>query len=776
MKLKFNCNTKTIIDLSICFGITFLIFFHTLHRPWIFYDENIIYDETLFPIPASFSEIFEIIGSFGLSTNLNSSNFLYSSNSVTRFNLFDIPIRLFIGFLFQKNAFLYHSLALCLHLLNIAIVYQILKWCFSNSKRLITVLLTLLWAIHPAQIESVLLTTNFVATFNYSVFFLLFLDFIKNKERNVSLKRRVVLPFCFLLPMLINEYIVALPVILFTYGFIDNLKSINIKDSFKIALQQSLPYLIGLVIYVVYFIFSSYQFSYPASINPLILLTERVFWFAPQIFFHFIKLIFFPRTLSLDQSAFVGLGKSLFDTYSIFCMVFILLWITVPLIIFLSKKKNNGFLFLSWLFFISMLPFSQFLSQTYCLASERYLYTPLFFIIFGLAKILKENTRASVKPAPTIFTILLFTVLILCFTRSLFSTFDWKDNNTLIQSLIKSSPNDLYKGMRLKTLAEQTAIFNSKKIKKAEQYYLESQRYFHKVLKNYKKQKNNNTNEPLILKSYGLDTNSLIIKCIHFISFGALLFSQEDYKKYLNLFNPYLKYIDCFDPRTLELYANLLIKDNEIKKAKEIFLYAYKKYPSSPFILLSLIRFEREIEKDLTMTKKYLIEGRKLYPYSKEILFETLRYNQLANNLNEYTDNSYLYGLRAHSKFTYQEALTGYLILEQLDKAKKVVDKLMKTDPFDPRSLYLSGSYYIKKRDYNQALLLLNQAYSLIQKNNIDSELAFHITNTLATVYFSSGNTQQGIHHAQEALKYAQNNPENLVKIKKLLKDVGIEP
>lgn len=761
--------SKTLIDLSICIGITLLIFIPTLNRSWVFYDENIIYNETLFPIPASFSEIFEIIGLFGTSNNLSSSNFLYSSNSVTRFNIFDVPIRLFIGFLFQKNAILYHSISVLLHLLNVCAVYLILKLCLPNLTRILIILLTFLWAIHPVQIESVLLSTNFVATFNYLIFFILFYDFIKNKEKNVLTYRKILLPFCFLAPMLINEYIVMLPLILFTYSFIENLKLNNVNSSIKIALKESFPYLTGLVIYAMYFIFSSFLFSQSTSANSLILLVERIFWFAPQIFFHFIKLIFYPKILSIDQTAFVHFGKCLFDPYAMFCLAFLFLWLVLPLVLFFLNKKNNVFLFLCWLFFISMLPFSQFLSPTYCLAAERYLYIPLFFIVFGFGKLISQSRNLRITP---VITILLSIVLIFYFTRSLYRTFDWKDNYTLIKSLIKSSPNDLYKGVRFNTLAEQTAIFNPEKIKMAEKYLKQAQKCFYKALEHYKNK--NNLNEPIILKSYGLDNTSLIIKCIHLISFNAVLNPNEDHKKYLRLFNDYIKSLDDFDPRTIELYANLLIKNNEVNKAKEIFFSAYERFPTSPFILLTLIRFEREITKDLESTKKYLIQARKLYPYSKEILFETLRYYQLENNLSEYARHSYLYGLRAHSRFTYNEALAGYLTLDQLDKAKKVVDKLIVLDPSDPGSLYLCSSYYIKKKNYKQALIYLNQAFSTLQREKVDEQLSFNITNTLATLYFNLGNAEQGIHYAQEALKYAKSNPKNLVKIKNLLKDVGI--
>ncbi len=760
-------NSKILIDLFICIGIILVIYVHSLNRPWIFYDENAIYDETIFPIPSSFSETIEIIKSFGTINNLSSSNFLYSSNSVNRINFLDIPIRLFTGLLLGKNPIFYHTLNLILHIVNTCLVFFILK----KIGRFMILPLTLIWACHPAHVESILLSTNVNATFNYLIFFILFYDFLKNKDKNNSKSRLVILPFCFLLPMLTNEYIIALPIILFIYSIFENLKTNDFKQSIKYVIKETLPYLIGFFIYSIYFIFSSYKFSQASPFNPVILFFERIFWLAPQIFFHYIKLIFFPKTLSIDQTSFVLFGKSLFDPYSVFCFFFIISWLIVPLILFIKNKKTYWFLILNWLFFISIMPFSQFFSPTYCLAADRYLYTPIFFIVFGIALILNEfysDSRTITKYSMLCF---LSIIVLLLSIRSYIRTNDWQDNISLIKSTIRTSCNDLYKGFRIKLLGEEIWKSNSSKAKK---YLIKGQGYFSTALEHLKKERN--LDEPLILKSYGLDNESLLIKTIHLISFNTFIDPKDSHKKYLNLFNQYSKYLEHFDPRTLELYANLLIKNNEIGKAKEMFLYAYNRFPTSPFILLSLIRFEREIDKNLSGTNKYLTEGLKLYPYSQEILFETLRYYQLENNLAEYARYSYLYGLRAHSKFTYQEALTGFLMLNDLINANKAIDKLLRLDPNDPKTLYLSSSYYIKKRSYNEALALLNQAYLLIKKRIGEKQLAFDITNTIANLYLALGNTKEALHFANEALNYAKANPENLVKIKKLIDSIGISP
>lgn len=757
-------NTKNkisiVFDISICLIIVLLIYFHTLDRPWIFYDERVIFEETAIPIPASFSEVFENLSSFGITNNFSSSNLLYTSNSANRSNLFGVPLLLALGALFKKNAMLWHSLNLFLHVLNTTLVYLILKWCLSKYiflNRYIAIFLTSIWAIHPVNIESVLLSTNVGALISYLIFFSLFYDFLRNREKNKSTLRRIALSCCYLIPMLLNEYLIALPVLFFTYSLTENCKSSSFKGAIKLAWEQSFPYIIGLFIYLIYFLCSSIRFFQSTSLNPFILFLERLLWLSPQIFIHFLKLIFFPKALSVDQSALVHLGNSLFNPYSILCFIVLLLWVVLPVIMFIWKRKCALLTFLTLLFFISLLPFSHILSPTYCLIAERYFYTPLFFMIFGLALLINAILDTSKANISKIATIPILTILLIaCGVRSYARTIDWKNDISLLNSTIKTSPNSLYKGLRIRNLGE--ALLNVKtraKKVEAEKYFIEAQIYLYKAVEELKQEKEQSPKMPLILKAYGIDHDSLLVKAAYLICvepFNVYENNIEVYKKTLEIFKPYLQHIETFEPRALELYANLLVRNNELAKAKKVFLYAYKKYPADPLILLSLTKFEMDIENNLKNAKKYLTKALKLYPYSKDILFEAVRFYQKENNLAKYSEYAYLYGLRTHSQFIYREALAGFLALQELDKAKKTIDKLLAQDKNNLQTLYLASSYYIKKANYNEALKLLNKAYVLgVQGRLADKQLSYNITSSLAALYIALGNKEQGVRLKKEA-------------------------
>ena len=302
---------------------------------------------------------------------------------------------------------------------------------------------TLIWALHPVQIESVLLSLNIAPVTGYFICFILFYDFLKNKNPPI-LKRWMLGIFILLIPLVLHEYITILPLVFFVFSLLESLKSTSIVQSFKTAYNNTSHYLFGILAYTIFFFFSHYRFNLPTTYNMETIL-ERFFWLSPQIFFHNIKLIFFPKILSIDQTAHIKLSHSLFNNYSVFCFLFLACLLFLPLAIFLWKKRFYSLTLTAWLFLISMLPFLQILTPTYSLAGERYLYFPLFILMFGLLQIFQ--CRALPWQAPT--RIVLLILLVVYSSRAYIRTLDWKNNETFLLSTISTSSNELYKGSRM---------------------------------------------------------------------------------------------------------------------------------------------------------------------------------------------------------------------------------------------------------------------------------------------------------------------------------------
>ena len=121
---------KIKIDYILCLLtglIVFLFFSHTLNYPWKYFDEQIIYNETIWPVPQSLSELLNYLKYFGINSHFEASNPFYSSVSNIRNDPFSTLITLIVFSLFQKNPFFYHLLSILLHVLNSCLLFLTLN-------------------------------------------------------------------------------------------------------------------------------------------------------------------------------------------------------------------------------------------------------------------------------------------------------------------------------------------------------------------------------------------------------------------------------------------------------------------------------------------------------------------------------------------------------------------------------------------------------------------------------------------------------------------------
>ena len=787
--MKKNTSTKTtitkalfnkeLIGLYVCLVAIFIFFIPTLIRPWLIYDERIFADGIYFPFSNSISEMFEILNTFGLNFTVSSSNTFYSSNYVTRTCPFGLVFGMAISLLFKQNPFLYHLFTLGLHLINTALVYFILKTFLPDTKNILTnkyliPLLTLIWALHPVNMEAVLLTINCGASFTYMFFFALLLDFLKTREHNKSSTlRNIFIPLVYLSAMLTNEYIVALPLVLFVFSFYKTCHNNSFKKAFKKSFTETIPYFIGLACYVFYFLlFTNYRTNQISTDNQSVLLLERISWLSPQIFFHFIKLIIFPIKLSIDQTIFVKLGKTLFDPYSIFCILFLACWLTIPLYLFIVKKKFNNLFLLSFSFFLALFPFLHIIMPSYAIANERYLYTALAMMIISTGKIISEQ---SSKSTITIANIVLSFILVLCIVRSYSRSLEWKDNYTFISSTYNTSKEPLFKAVRAGMLGKAVSILEPNKI-------LEVQNYFQDTLVLLKKAKEELVEKrlayqdklPQIIKSYGLDYDSLLTKIVFLEASTICLELKQDYRLGLNLLSPYITSIEKTDPRVLQLYTHFLILDNQLQKAKNILLKMNSIYPHTPFILLDLIDFYIKYEQNLAVAEKYLIEALKVVPYDKDILLKALSFYQDAPDKSITAKYAYLYGLRTKSKPAYLQALSLYSDLNNVKEAKKIINKLIALDKNDPETLFFISKFYYKTGDYNQAISHLKNALEISKSENLSPSLTFEIAYALTKLHLYVHDKDSAISLAKEIINLTGNDISALEKLAALYQSLGL--
>lgn len=670
--------------------VVFLFFAHTLIYPWRHFDEQIIYNETILPVPKSLFELFEYIRLFGLNSYFEASNPFYSSISNLRSDPFNFFIMLVVFLLFQKSTILYHLLSLTFHILSTCLLFLILNRTYesyvsyhSNAiKYSLISLLTLFWAFNPLNVESVLFTTNWSALFTYFLSLLTFYLTIKKSSLNPPLKQSIIF-FIFLIALFTCEHIVMLPFILFCYLFgtsIHTNKNTSIYTAAKQAAKALIPFILALIPFIVYFILRQTKSNLiPGNINNINLLFERVFWLSPQIFVHHLKLILFPLHLSIDQSTLVTLSKSLFSTYALFCilLMFSLALCSVFSIVNLKKQWAFYFFVLFIPFFISLIPFLHIISPIYNLVSERYFYFPLLFLTLGIAHILFSIlANANQRKVITIISITVFITLSFS-VRAYARTLDWKDSVSLFKSALKEAKTDLIKGQRMQMLGG--VLFSEYKDHESkltgEKFILGGLDILKNALVKLEVEKRQYQDQiPGIVKFYGLDPKTMQAKVAYLIAFTKIGLDRNPNEAFA-IMQPYMEDMSVIDTQILDLYIGLLFSLNKVDEAEKLLLYTSEK-KLSPIIILPLAEIYKNKYHDFTKTETLLKESFKCFPYESTILLSLKNLYLQTQNPYEFAYYSYLHGLRTHSKESLLEALKVYQSLYNQKMINKILIEL----------------------------------------------------------------------------------------------------
>ena len=708
---KTKNNTILFACLLICF-VVFIFYFHTLNYSWKNYDEHILYEESILPIPHSFSEIFEIISSLGLNNHFESSNAIYSNISNIRGTPADVLFCLFFFWLFKSSSLAYHTFSLILHILNCCLCFFILIKISSIQKqtpffitRLFLVsFLTLIWALHPVNVEAILLATNFGALVTYFFCFLFFLYFINlirssGAIHELPLHHSIGLFLAYLFILFLNEYSITLPFILLFYLLSTSLfhnPVTSFKSTLLIIIKKLTPMFLALFIFVIYFFLQPEIRT--TQENSMLIKLERIFWLSPQIFFHYLKLIFHPATLSVDQTALVKLAKVLFDPYAIFCSLFMYALILFSLFsLFCLRKKFWFYFFILFTpYFLSLLPFLHIMSPVYNIASERYLYFPLFFFTFGFSHLLFccfSKTSSASKPWYTSGLIVLFVILCVFAVRTYIRTLDWKDGFTLLAKAMETAPNNLYKGMREHMAASAINIRESTSEKNPELYYKKAILSLKKAMVYFKKEKRKYQNgTPGVLRFYGLDPKTLLAKTAFLIAFTDIKLSGDPYKAY-KIFSPYVNDLPALNTLILDFYYRILFNTKKIDEAEKLLHTALKQNRISPLLFVALSDLSEYKYNDLKSTRKYLHKSFKYFPYDEATLFGLKRLYKKLNKAEEFAFYSYLLGLRTHDIASLQESTLIYIALNKKEQAKIILKKLLNDSPDNANSLQIQMRY-----------------------------------------------------------------------------------
>ena len=693
----------------------FSLYSFSLNREWQFFDERLIYGEGLFPIPSSISEVFEVIKTYGFNYHFDSQNAFFSNIVVMRSAPAGDFLKVLVSFFFKKNAFYYHVLQLTLHLLNSLLIWFSFFYLFKHlniSERrntLLPSLFSLLWALHPANVEAVMLVTNWnsLLTYSFCISFVLYTIKKASELKRYSKSEIFTISVFYITSLFLTEYSYTLVFIIFIICFVFSAKSEPLfKNQIAYSASMSVPYICGLILFpLIYFEIILFNTKSSTFLNQFTNFSfERFFFLAPQIFVHFLKLFIFPKDLSLYQTNLVNLAESYLSLKAFISTIIFFAFVLLPYIIFLRSKSNSGIL-LIYAFLFSLFPFLHIISPTYCLIAERYCYLPLFLFLLSVA-FLCGNIFRSQGLLGKVFPALLIFILLAGGVRTFYRTLDWKNTYTLYSSSLNIRSNNIFKGQINSILGY---YFNKTgDIPNMQNHIIQGIKELNNGIETLKVR---SKNSPESLKVYGLDPISMLITCAYSISESRLNYLKESPEIILAYYEPFIKsYLSYAGNSQIDLYAKLLINNKREKEAVKVLEYGIKQYPFSPFIIYTLSNLYLK-QKDIQNAERIISHGYKLYPSYPRMLLRIIKLCILKNDFENLAKYEYLLGLRMHSITGYQKALQLYIKLKNPSQAKACITRLTKIDREDPITLLLKSKYYSLIGEITLIAPTLEEAY-----------------------------------------------------------------
>lgn len=287
----------------------------------------------------------------------------------------------------------YHLFQIFFHFINSVLVYALLKMIFYDQKvsnsGVIAFLAALMFAVHPANVESVAYIGS-IGEILYVFFFLsgmiVLLKGIVPKTGEISIRNIVLFSFLFFLGLLSKETaVVGLPIVLI-YFFL--FAKPGLRTYAKIGLGPLIAF--SVYFFLRFFVAKIEMVStHMAPISSATFL-ERIITI-PYTVLSYLGIIFFPYHLSISRHFVVS---SVFDI-RFWGSLIVLGAIFFFLFNFIRKKRSNvGFFFLLW-FLIAIAPVLNVIPLDMTMA-ERWLYLPIIGVAAGISYILvriAENER-----------------------------------------------------------------------------------------------------------------------------------------------------------------------------------------------------------------------------------------------------------------------------------------------------------------------------------------------------------------------------------------------
>ena len=338
------------------------------------------------------------------------------------------------------NITLHGLSAVVLYLLLVSILGQIRETTFMGSNRVIALFATLLFVVHPVNVEAV----TWIASRKYGLlalfYFSSFYFYVKSSERGRYYKIHYAASInSYVLAILSSPFSVTLPAILLMYDFCRN-RNNSLFKVIKSNLLSYLPYLLLAVFQLTLFWISFTTTFGPTPTIKSHHLSNPFYTFLTmfRVIYDYIVNLIFP--LWLNNMYVHHTSTSIFEYKVMIALVAVLFLLVISIL--QARVGNKLGLFCFGWFVITWLPVSNIIPISTNIA-DRYLYLPAVGLFLFFSASLVKLSQAGFSKNVRRFTMYPLVVFLICTLAylSIERNRVWTNSETLWRDSLRKAPD-----------------------------------------------------------------------------------------------------------------------------------------------------------------------------------------------------------------------------------------------------------------------------------------------------------------------------------------------
>ncbi len=325
-----------------------------------------------------------------------------------------------ISNVFGPRPFFFHFFQLFFHIITAVLIYYLFRRFFKET---ISLVLALIFLVHPASVEAVSFAMPDVLFTPVGIIGL-YLFVIPSKE---GIQKVFSATFLLLIALLMKETAIAFFPLVFCYLLLFK------KNNRVILTSYSIFAMILLMAYFLFRVSGGSLYVQGQGLFPImrVSLATRLINI-PSIIKYYLSMFLYPINLAIAQHWVIKYPN--FINFFLPLILEILLFLSA--LIYSIKKKDKIFFFFFLWFLIGLLPHLQIIPLNMTVA-ERWLYFPMIGLLGMIGAIIKiSNIKYQISKILFLFAIVIITIFSI---RSFIRILDWRNGLTLFGHDIKKN-------------------------------------------------------------------------------------------------------------------------------------------------------------------------------------------------------------------------------------------------------------------------------------------------------------------------------------------------